>query len=482
MEKFSNLKHMRIFILFLICLFSNSLFAQDTYLRISDRDCLSCFANIQNITKNKKIKYLFPENSKGNRFKTFNESYFNNSINEKDVLFSDELYNKTSDILDDLSGLVFIYDNEVLFSEKGADFTIEKVNLFFETISNFKKIGNLNDSGLSSRYNIRADYTQNELIIIDGMTQKLYHAKDTISLKLDFAALDFDILAKKTLSASNYQAFLSHKQMLLNTGRRNINLVNLTINNNKYYIGFFIPSIILDKQVNEKGETNDVYTIRNNYNYFILDRENLNFSEKIYNSIYTFDFQNENYHYTLEEAIFKNVFYKLNQVIYSDSINKNDPLLSEFKINAQKKKIEFTTYNNNISLFDFQKDEKFNTPDIINSIQFSTYKNLILLQDFPYIIDLEKGNKIKLEWNSNINSFPKNVKYKNLQIWNSKNTNNILFKEDKEFSLKKYTPDFKLISTNKLFFNGNTKKILSTEKYIYLISPKENVYRINNFM
>ncbi|MBB1140018.1 hypothetical protein [Myroides sp. WP-1] len=480
MKNYSYLNHRRNFIVFLLWFFSCNLLAQNVYLRISEKDCLNCYINIKQATKDKKVTYLFPENSKGNRFKIFNESFFDNAIDEKEVLFSDELYSKTSTVLNDLSGLVFIYNNEILFSEKGTDFTIEKVNCFFDAIHSFKKIGNLNTSGLSSRYTIRPDYFQSELIILDGMTQKLYCTADTIALKFDFQALNFDSIAKATLSEDDYQNFLNHKTILFNSGRRNINLVNLTSNKNKYYIGFFLPSILLDRKLNEQGETNDIYTIRNNYNYFILDRKDLNFPEKIYNSIYTFDFQNEHYYYTLDEALFTDKFYKLNQIIYSDSIDNNTPLFSAFRINSKKKRIEFQSYTDNISLFDFQKDEKLNTIEVIHSIQFSTFNNLLLLQDFPYIVNLENGDKIKLDWESN--DFPKNRRCQNLQLWTTKDTNTILFKDDNTFLLKKYTPEFKLISTDKLLFNTHTKAVFFTEKYIYFLTETENVYRINNFI
>lgn len=477
----------RILFLFIFIL-STSSFSQEVYFRVSENDCFNCYINInQHILGKSDIQFLFPESSKGRRFDEFNKRFFKNQIVKEKVIFSDSLYALTNQPLDDLSGLVFIYNGNVVFSQKGAHIDEEKLKIFNNSVSSFTMTMNIRDKGFSNRNLITADYGDNHLLITDFLFKKIYLINGDEHTEINFDAIDFLDIAKKSLNNVEYLDLEKNIDLMSRYGKNGIELVNATYSEGKFYISFYCPFISDGEIIDENGNKKEVFRIGNKPNYLVLKKEEIN-EQHVLKNIYSFDFESEQYFYSLDELVQGNELFKLNQVIYSEEQFKKNtpyPLFTKFHIDAANKKITFDKYLDNMDLLDFQKDKDFNTFEFINVISFISQDQTIVLKDFPYVIEPLSGLKKKLEWDEKVNkvSYPQDIKYRNLQFWKYKDGYRLLFQKKDEIVVKEYTNSWELKSQQPSMFNKKfIKQIYVTKKYIYIKSTTEDIYRIDNYL
>ncbi|MGQ8867559.1 hypothetical protein [Myroides sp. TSA_177.3] len=471
-----------------IFIFSTSSFSQEVYFRVSENDCFNCYVNInQHIIGKSDIQFLFPESSKGKRFDEFNKRFFKNQIIKEKVIFSDSLYALTNQPLDDLSGLVFIYNGNVIFSEKGAYIDEEKLKRFNSSVLSFTMTLNIREKGFSNRNLIKADYNDDHLLITDFLFKKLYLIDGVENTEINFDAIDFLDIAKKSLKNVEYLDLEKNIDLMSRYGKNGIELVNVTYSEGKFYISLYCPFISDDEIIDENGNKKEVFRIGNKPNYLVLKKEEFN-ERNVLKNIFSFDFENEQYFYALDELVQGNSLLKLNQVIYSDEqFNKDQsyPLFTKFHIDAANKRITFDKYLDSMDLLDFQKYKNFNTLEFINVISFISQDQTIVLKDFPYVIEPLLGTKKKLEWDENVNkvSYPQDIKYKNLQFWKSNNGYSLLFQKEDEIVVKEYTNTWELKSQKPFMFNkAFIKQLYITKKYIYMKSTTEDIYRIDNYL
>ncbi|WP_430612682.1 hypothetical protein [Flavobacterium sp. JP2137] len=475
----NKLKQRGIVFVFLSLFIATNMSAQDMYIKISEKDCSSCYSALSSYVFNDSddhdYKLLFPENYRGLRFEKFNKTHFNQKLDLKKVVFSDDLITKSEPYLGQLSGL-FVLDNqtaELLLYLKSEDFT--KLPDVHKRLKSFKSVQNklnFDNKGISERVLTRYSLSENKLFYVDLLYKNLYIVDgDGKVREFDFTDLNLDQIVEKSMDQTDYAVYLKNKKFMESIGKKSIDLFNLLYYNHALYIDFVIPKIT---ETTVDGTPN--YGIYNILKMAILSEEDL-FNNQFNANIYDIDYDNnDEYYYTTNSLVRADKLYKLNQFIYAPTATTTPPLISELKIDESKKQIVFEKYLEDLYALDFQKQADYNTAQLINNIELEVFDQFILLKNHPYLIDVARKRTIQLEYQD-----PVDEEYTNHQVWRDKDDDyKMLISSKKGYSLYTYNKDFQFKKSTELHFSRAVKNAYFTNDKLFLITDK-GVYCTSNF-
>lgn len=464
---------------------------QEVFVRVSENDCVNCytgfFSELIKNPHNKEFKFLFPENYKGKRFENFNKLYFQNKLSLDRVKFSDSLFEISKDPLNDLSGIILFYKNNLISSIGVESINNDKINVLdhLNSMVDSSVLLNLQQEGVSERINIAASYNTNHFAVSDFMYRTLYfwNSQKTLST-IDFKDEGFQQILKDGILPDKYESHRKNRERLRKNGNEFPEVYSLSFSDNELVIGFAIPHIFLNKI--EDGQEQYYTMPLLNFSFVPLASDDISVAKIIENS-YIEDRSELEYIIGLSSATFNKEIYRVNQLMYNSNDfekNRTFPLLNKLKVsNNKKERILIYENVNGLENFAFQQDTLLNKHYLMD-IQFVNQDQYILLNHYPYAIDLVGKKKYKLDWDVMLNThyYPTKTLYDQIQFWKTSGGFNVLVKKDGLFYLKSYSENWKFVSEKTLPFNSQkTTNIRFTKKWVFLFTKEEIIVFPNVF-
>jgi hypothetical protein len=464
-------KRLKIAFLFIFTISNFTSYSQNIYLRISDKDCSSCYAQIHsailNPSNEKLITLLFPKSYEGVKFDKFNELFFNNSLKRKNAIFSDELIEIGNTKLNNSTG-IFVTDREdkeILFylnSERLTTVTnLDNLLLYFSSLS---KSLDFDLQGISDRASINYSYKNSKLYYLDTLFKVLYIVNSNGDIvEYDFKKIDSDDLMKSLHKDTDYKAYIQNKHILESYGKASISISTINISDEELiYIDFRIPKIIVEK------EGNNINNIIMNVPKTLIITENELLAGRFLNYVYDHinPYNHDGLYYSLNSNIYKNELLRLNLFLNNE---ERKPFITKFKIDHIKKEISFNDYVENVFSFDFQYEEDMNESQYIQDIDFSIFGDFLYLKSRQYLINLVDKKILDLGDNNKI-----------IQILGKLNEPQYLIYSNKNHQLLNYSNKLEPKDIAYLYLNEDiADEVFVTESNIFFIS-KLGIYSVNN--
>ena len=445
------------FYCFLFLIVSSFGFSQELYLRISDKDCVSCFVATHDIIQKENIKILLPSNYQGRSFDNLNKLHFDNALSLSKVTFSDELFDLSSEFLGLESGLILLDDKDVIYYLAVSKFMeVRKLGDKVDKLLSIKKT-NLADLGVSNRVAVSSSYTGNELFYFDTLYNLLFIVdKDNKVTEFDFNSINFESILKNTIGQElldDLNKYLLEKPSLKPLVRLQFN--GFDFNNEKLIFNFSVPYII--KKDKEYLVYREAYTC-------IISLEELLRGEFI-NSLYHYQEDTAQDTYRSSSVIyFKDWLYKFNLYFKDHNKGVDTPLLSKYSVEKKDKEIRFDGYIYNTHNLDFQDytDFDFDAQKYLLDINYFVYKDNILMRKFPYALEIKQNNQLDYHLLKSDHNY---------QLYSGGDNYFIVHKKDNSFFLDTYSKKWDFMESDKLHYNtGWITQLFFTKESIFLIT------------
>ncbi len=474
-----------VFFFYLLLFFPATIKAQDMYVRVSENDCINCYAgffdDLLSYSKPKDFKFLFPKNYQGKRFEMFNQMYLRGKLVPEQVVFSDSLFQMTKDKLNGLSGLVVIYNGEILLSIPSDEVGQYQIKQILTAISRTVQLLDLKEEGYSNNLAVDVSYSDGKILILDPLFRKIYFLGENGEDKIvDLKSDIFQSVLQHFLTNTEYASHVKNRNQLKNLGKYFPESFVVYLKDSLIYLKYYMPYIL--KQNNNLGVWNmpllSVLPARK------TKLTAANIARNTYLLVKPTEYS---YYPTRGFTAMENKLYSINQMIYTEEDVENNtrfPFLNKMSLDKDKKEIIFSNFSKGPKNFSFQEDPTLNSKKMFMNISFLSLDDQILLTHFPFAVNINENKKYKLDWDAGLNDyhFPPTVNYENIQLWHKNDNFVVLVKIKDSYFLKNYSENWELINKIELPFNPKmVKKIRFTKDNIYLLTENELLKMPNVF-
>lgn len=466
-----------------------STLAQKIYIRVSERECINCYAGFFSeliaSPYKKDFKFLFPKNYKGKRFEQFNKLYFESKVTPDRAVFSDSLYDLTNKFSNDFSGIIYFHNNQVISASNMTDLISQKINFtdYIKSLTTVNSIAIFHEIGISNRLSIAVSYNANYFAIADFLFKNLFLWDfDGKLTTLDFKDEAFQQLLKSNLTEEHFNSHQKYREELNKYGKKFPEPYSISFTDEQITVAYTVPYVFLKQEDRQEFHIMPLLSI----SAIALPSKKLNVEQLIENSYIENRTQTE-YLLSMSLGSYNDNFYRINQLMYNThdfAENKIFPFLTKLEKSSDSKNKNLVTKDlMGIENFSFQQDTLLNKPFLMD-ILFSNIDSNVLLHNYPYVVDIAQKKKHTLDWDSNLNHYyyPPKMTYEQLQFWQSENGFTILVKTTQQYLLKTYNHHWKLVQEKVLPFNIlSVKNLRFTKASVYVFTENEVFTMANIF-